>query len=169
MIPFYVNVVVHALYIPFMLFVLPESLSTEARVILSKNAELSREQAKRRDLAEREWEDEVLAHEPEEPLVAPSRSAGAISRWADLVSHAGHSRRRKRAVGNARRFLRRIFGFLQPLGIFLPRDRDDGPGRDWTMTFLGCAMFCYSLMMVGTERHGLGGMGSPALMVASRE
>ena len=148
MIPFYVNVAIHLLYIPFMLFVLPESLSTEARVILSKQAELSREQAKRRDVAEREWEDEVLAHEPDDPIVTPSRSAGVLSGWTDLVSHASHSKRRKRAVGNARRLLRRIFGFLQPLGIFLPRDRDDGSGRDWTMAFLGCAMFCYSLMMV---------------------
>jgi len=145
MFPFYTNVIVHFIFIAFMLFLLPESLSSEARAILSKNAQLSREAAIRRDTAEREWENETPAVEISDPLLSgPNMGC--------RVSTAGPSKSRKRAFGNAMRLGRRTFKFLEPLAIFLPRERDDGVGKDWTMCLMGCTMVSLSMMMVSTFR-----------------
>jgi len=145
MFPFYTNVIVHFIFIAFMLFLLPESLSSEARAILSKNAQLSREAAIRRDTAEREWENETPTVEISDPLLSgPNMGC--------RVSTAGPSKSRKRAFGNAMRLGRRTFKFLEPLAIFLPRERDDGVGKDWTMCLMGCTMVSLSMMMVSTFR-----------------
>lgn len=128
-----------------MLFLLPESLSTEARVILSKNAKLAQQAVQRRDAAEREWENETPAREIADPfLSAPTTGESGWSR----VSNAGHSKLRKRAFGNGQRLGRRMFKFAEPLAIFMPRDKEDGHGKDWTLTLLGCAMFSLSMMWV---------------------
>ena len=77
MLPFYINICVHALYIPAFLFLLPESLSSQARAMLSKQAVLESEAAARREVAEREWEAEtpgVIADESD-PLLTANTSA----------------------------------------------------------------------------------------------
>ena len=128
-----------------MLFLLPESLSTEARAILSKNAHLARQAAIRRDTAEQEWENETPAQEINDPFLARPPMTGQ-SGLSARSSYIGHSKRRKRLLGRTKRFSRRIFAFLEPLAIFLPRDREDGHGKDWTMTKLGAASFSLSMM-----------------------
>jgi hypothetical protein len=134
-----------------MFFLLPESLSSEARVILTKNAQLAKERARRRDQAEREWENETPANEPTDPLMP----IGGDSGWSRL-SHAGHSKRRKRLVGNLTRLLRSARAPLQPLAIFLPRERDDGT-KDYNLTAAGCAIFCASMLYVSprAKTHSL--------------
>ncbi|ORY31622.1 hypothetical protein BCR39DRAFT_525949 [Naematelia encephala] len=141
MTPFYVSIVVHATWVFLILLVLPESLSSEARVVLRKNAQLAAEANRRRDAAEREWEDETPDDDRPDPL-------GAESAWSRVsFSHAGHSRRRKRFVGNAKRMFRRFTMPLRPLAIFLPREREDGrPGKEWNLTWVGCALFLMSTM-----------------------
>lgn len=142
MVPFYLNVCVHLTFMSLMFFLLPESLSSEARVILTKNAQLAKERARRRDQAEREWENETPASEPADPHMP----IGGDSGWSRL-SHAGHSKRRKRLVGNLTRLLRSARAPLQPLAIFLPRERDDGT-KDYNLTAAGCAIFCASMLYV---------------------
>jgi hypothetical protein len=139
MFPFYINICVHLLYIILIIFLLPESLSSDARFILTKNAALSKEAARRRDEAEREWENEAA-----DPLLASPN--GADSGWSRL-SHAGHSKRRKRLVGNMTRLFRRVTSPLQPLAIFLPREKDDG-GMDYNLTATGFAIFMVSMIYV---------------------
>lgn len=156
MAPFYITVVVHFIFVFLILFVLPESLSTQSRIILTKNAEIARANKKRRDAAEREWENETpAAAEVGDPLLAHAQSS-----WS-LRSNGGGviSKRRKRIYGRSRRFIKRAFHFLEPLGIFLPRDRRDDEdwdgrrGKDWNMTLVGVALFLMSLMMVCCRRR----------------
>lgn len=145
MVPFYAIILVHALLVVFNLFILPESLSSEARSILAKDVRTSMETAKRREAAERQWENETPSLEISDPLLVTPRT-GESGRTG--VSVAGRSKYRKRAAGNARRLVRKMFQFLHPVAIFLPRDREDGNGKDYTMTFMGCALFCMSMMYV---------------------
>ncbi|RSH91465.1 hypothetical protein EHS25_009764 [Saitozyma podzolica] len=148
MVPFYLNVCVHLTFMSLMFFLLPESLSSEARVILTKNAQLAKERARRRDQAEREWENETPASEPADPHMP----IGGDSGWSRL-SHAGHSKRRKRLVGNLTRLLRSARAPLQPLAIFLPRERDDGT-KDYNLTAAGCAIFCASMLYYTFYAYG---------------
>ncbi|WWD19857.1 hypothetical protein CI109_104324 [Kwoniella shandongensis] len=142
MIPFYINVVIYILAIPLGLFLLPESLSSEARLALAKNVHLAKEAAARRDAAEREWEDETP------PIGEEARESDPLLSGWSVATNAGHSRRRKRAYGTLKRSFRKIFKFLEPLELFLPREReDDGTesgrsrGRDWNLTFVGMGVF----------------------------
>ncbi|ORX39460.1 major facilitator superfamily domain-containing protein [Kockovaella imperatae] len=138
MIPFYANVILHIVSIPAYYFLLPESLSSEARRHLRKMAKISRLAEKRRDAMEREWENED-PDETEEPA-----TPGVSGR---RFSTAGHSRRRKRFVGNAKRLFRRMTRFARPLQVFAPVERPDGRGKDYNLTLVGLGMFVCSLMM----------------------
>ncbi|WVQ75612.1 hypothetical protein IAR50_005241 [Cryptococcus sp. DSM 104548] len=152
MTPFYVNILIHSVYIVLILFLLPESLSSEARVILTKNAALAKDAAARREAAEREWEDEEAGDD------ASPRAAGdgarendpLLSGWS-FVSATNPSRRRKRFTGNVRRTIRKTFSFLHPLAIFYPRTEEDAwtgkEKKNWNMTFVGMGLFCMSLLM----------------------
>ena len=135
MIPFYCAVCIHALYIPLYYFLLPESLSTEARRHLRKMAKISRLAEKRRDALEREWEDE----DPERVEEMADNGIRSVQ--------TGHSKRRKKFFGNARRFMRRITRFARPLQVFMPTERPDGT-KDYNLTLIGLGMFVTSLMMV---------------------
>nr|XP_019010539.1 uncharacterized protein I206_05011 [Kwoniella pini CBS 10737]OCF49320.1 hypothetical protein I206_05011 [Kwoniella pini CBS 10737] len=115
MTPFYVNAVVFAIYIPLILLMLPESLSNQARATLAKNASTAREEAKKRDQLEREWEDET-----------PFPADGTI--------------------GNFRRIFRRVFGFLEPLAIFIPVKKEGENRRDWNLTAVGAGLFFMSMV-----------------------
>jgi hypothetical protein len=151
MAPFYVAICIHATFIPLLLFLLPESLSTEARQILTKNAALSREAKRRAHAAQREWEDETPAVEQNDPFDANGTGGSTWSRLSGVgggAGGAGHSKTRKRLMGNAKRAIKRALGFLEPLAIFLPRETDEYEGKDWSLTFVGMAMFMMSFIMV---------------------
>ena len=157
MIPFYFSVCIHVIFMMLILFVLPESLSSESRQILQKNAEAARENARLKDAADREWESMPVAA----VRAAAHANANATERDPLLqndstfsrISGTGvnHSRRRKKIVGNARRILRRMFAFLQPLSVFAPRETEDG-GKDWNLTKVGAGMFLIGCLMVCFRR-----------------
>jgi len=139
------SVCIHAIFVCLILFVLPESLSSESRQILSKNADLARAAAQRQDTLDREWESTPRHRgEPSErdPLLHNDSTFSRIS-----GTDATHSRRRKRFMGRARRVFRRLFSFLQPLTIFAPRELEDG-SKDWNLTKVGAGMFVLGLLYV---------------------
>lgn len=145
MLPFYLSVCVHAVIVCWILFLLPESLSSESRQILSKNAELARVAAHRQDTLDREWESTPRRRgqaSETDPLLQNDSTFSRIS-----GTDATHSRRRKRLMGNARRLTRRLFSFLQPLTIFAPRELEDGT-KDWNLTKVGGGMFLLGLLYV---------------------
>ncbi|RXK40819.1 hypothetical protein M231_01878 [Tremella mesenterica] len=144
MFPFYIIASVHALWVPLYLFLLPESLSSDARNVLKKNASIAKEQAIQRDEQEREWEDETpaIASESDPFLIPSNNSDGRRLSFAN----SGHSKRRKRLVGSTKRLLRRATGFVEPLSIFLPRKVEGKRGRDWNLTLMGGTMFLMSMM-----------------------
>ncbi|WVR09622.1 hypothetical protein IAU60_006694 [Kwoniella sp. DSM 27419] len=152
MTPFYINACIYAFYIPMIVFVLPESLSSEARVQLAKTAAEKKQEALKRDAAEREWEDETpsIPINQDDPSRAPTETDPLLSGWSRVsisgVAGPGASRRKKRAWGNARRLVRKALGFLAPLAIFLPTDLEDGSGKDWNLTVVGIAIFCMSMV-----------------------
>lgn len=174
MFPFYVNVVVHTLLVFLVLFVIPESLSTEARTILTKNAKLAKEARQRREELEIQWEDEdtsttiqntSLANtnnndENDDTLVASSTTQNTPikpnrndSTWSRISGMTGvgdsnnQSRRRKKFNGRLRRLFRRAIAPLQPLEIFLPTVNEDGK-REWNLTVLGLALLSMSFIYV---------------------
>ncbi|KIR68319.1 hypothetical protein I314_01819 [Cryptococcus bacillisporus CA1873] len=161
MTPFYINLVLYSLSIPLVLFLLPESLSSDARLILAKRARLAEDADARREAAEIEWEDEtpVLpragmnergehAQEEEDPLVS--------GRSLRLDGMSGHLKRRK-MMETIKRLGKKATGFLAPLGIFLPmiveedeKEDEDGEGRvsgrvrrEWNMTVMGMVIIKY--------------------------
>lgn len=158
MVPFYFSVCIHITFILLILFVLPESLSTESRQILKKTADVAREAAKRQDAADREWE----SVPKRAAAAAAGSSSGTEATERDHLlqndssfsrisgNGVNHSRRRKRLVGNARRILRRMFAFLQPLSVFAPREMEDG-GKDWNLTKVGAGMFLIGCLMVSPK------------------
>jgi hypothetical protein len=142
MMPFYINVCVHLTYIVLIFFLLPESLSKHARQILHKKAVSAKDAAKRRDIAEREWEGTTPLEEQDDPIA---------SEFSTRTSAERQSKWRKRWMGNARRLVRRAFSFLAPLAIFAPRVKDDGR-KDWNMTFVGSAMFFSGMIYVSPKK-----------------
>lgn len=154
MLPFYISVCIHIIYILAYVFVLPESLSSESRQILKKNAALARANARRQDELDREWESLPAASAraaanptsrpatERDPLLHNDSSFSRIS-----SSNVNHSRRRKKLVGNLRRLVRKTFAFLQPLTVFAPRVLEDGR-KDWNMAFVGMGMFFLGCLMV---------------------
>ena len=173
MVPFYLSACVHAFFILYILLILPESLSSEARAILTANANVKAAARKRKEAAEREWE-ETDAHlsTPEPPAYSspssPSTPAGAARQASQtqstpLLQHrasrmsfgaislsgdpATHSKRRKRWTGNAKRWVRTLSAPLQPLEVFMPTAKEEG-GMDWSMTLVACAMFLMATLMV---------------------
>ena len=183
MVPFYLSACVHATLALYILFVLPESLSTEARAILTANAKVKAAARKRKEAAEREWEDTEVDIAPAYSSSAtptPDRggivrgTAGATAR-SPLLQHrasrmsfgaisisgdpATHSKRRKRWTGNAKRWARTLTAPLQPLEVFMPRpiegEMGEVKGKDWSMTFIALAMFMMGTLMVSLTRHVL--------------
>lgn len=154
MLPFYISVCIHIVYILSYILILPESLSSDSRQILKKNAELARANAKRRDELDREWEATPVAAAraaansnsnmatERDPLLANDSSFSRIS-----GSNVNHSRRRKKLVGSFRRTFRKTFAFLQPLTVFAPRELEDGR-KDWNLAKVGVGMFLIGCLMV---------------------
>jgi len=145
MTPFYVSVCVHAIFVCLILFVLPESLSSESRQILSKNAESAKAASRRQDAIDREWESTPRHRGEPSERDALLQNDSAFSRISG--TDATHSRRRKRLMGNARRVTRSLFSFLRPLTVFAPRKLEDGR-KDWNLTIVGAGMFLIGCLMV---------------------
>ncbi|OCF61558.1 hypothetical protein L486_01210 [Kwoniella mangroviensis CBS 10435] len=142
MTPFYVNAIIYTLYIPLIVFLLPESLSSQARLQLAKNAKLAKEEAKKRDQLEREWENET----PFPPDGVEGESDPLLSGWSRISNNAQASKARKRTIGNFRRLMRKVFGFLQPLSIFIPVKKEGERHRDWNLTVVGAGLFFMSMV-----------------------
>lgn len=136
MVPFYVNVAIHATWPILLLFVLPESLSTEARAHLAKKAAIAAEERRRKDQLQRDWESEEVASDP------------GASGWSRLNNATG-SRTGKKIAGSTKRFFKTVFHFLEPLTMFAPQEREDGgKGKNWNLLLLGIAIFCSSINYV---------------------
>jgi hypothetical protein len=133
MLPFYMSVCIHAVFICLILFVLPESLSSESRQILSKNADLARAAARRQDALDREWESTPRHRGDPSETSALLQNDSTFSRISG--TDATHSRRRKRFTGT----VRRVF--------FAPRELEDG-SKDWNLTKVGAGMFVLGLLYV---------------------
>ncbi|WVQ94920.1 hypothetical protein IAU59_002006 [Kwoniella sp. CBS 9459] len=146
MTPFYINAVIYAIYIPLVIFILPESLSSDARAQLAKDAKLKREEAARQEAAELEWENETPAIH--DPSLQGEETDPLLSGWSRAsFSGPGASRVQKRALGRIRRTTKRLFGFVRPLAIFLPVEKENGKGKDWNLTLVGVAIFFSSMVM----------------------
>ncbi|OCF34273.1 hypothetical protein I316_04226 [Kwoniella heveanensis BCC8398] len=144
MTPFYINAIIYAIYIPLVIFILPESLSSEARLQLAKDAKLKKDEAARREAAEMEWENETPAVHGQGDETDP-----LLSGWSRTsFSGPGASKVQKKTLGRLRRTTKRLFGFLEPLAIFMPTDKENGKGKDWNLTCVGVAIF-FSSMVFG--------------------
>lgn len=118
-------------------FLLPESLSREARSHLRKRANASHKASAEREAAERAWED-----------ADDLDSSDDGSAWSRVSSVRGRTKRRLQ--GNLRRFARKLFAPLASLGVFLPL-RVDGKvahsRQAWSMTWIGVLIFLNSITM----------------------
>ncbi|WVQ83644.1 hypothetical protein IAT38_005786 [Cryptococcus sp. DSM 104549] len=148
MVPFYINLLIHSVYIILILFLLPESLSSDARLVLAKNALIARDAAARREAAEREWEDETPGLPDTQPG-AGHETDPLLSGWS-FVSNGTHSRRRKKTIGTLKRGLTRLISPLAPLAIFLPREEENPytgrRQRNWNLTAVGLGLFFMSML-----------------------
>lgn len=134
---FYLSASINTLFVFFVALVLPESLSSEARAALHKMALAKRLKARQTEQAEIDWEREDRVE------------VGEVKTFGDAVMT-----RLRRLRGGINRTRRRAFGFLSPLAMFLPKDREvpDGRGgfkvkRDYNMFVLVCAGFCGYMLM----------------------
>ena len=148
---FYFSTVLHSCMFFVVLFLLPESLSVAARSQLVKQAEDRRLAATERDEAERRWEgesDALCGGEANDNEADDVNASG----WSRLAS----DRTIRQSRGALRRTLRRAFGFLSPLEIFLPGFTDgsaDDQAADkarrwpnWNLTLLAIG-FSFSLCL----------------------
>ena len=124
---FYFSTVLHTCMFLIVLFVLPESLSSEARSLLARVHDRTKADAFARDEAERAWE----RGDGEEEAEADADVSG----WSRLsgVSQAVAGRKSR---GQAKRVMRRALGFLEPLEIFLPKWNEETGRMNWNLTFL---------------------------------
>lgn len=130
-------------FVLFALFILPESLSSEARSALGKLAKDKALRRAQREEAERDWE--------EQGENGADANASGWSRLSGVTTTSTRSRRRM--AGRLRRIRRRVFAFLAPLSMFLPREKAEGSAKkagekDWNLTFLILSSFCMSTLMV---------------------
>lgn len=134
---FYAAVVLNTTFVLFAFIILPESLSSEAREALGKMVRARALKASRREQSEIEWERED--HIP---------TGGSAWHPISRLTKGTYS---KRVRGSLNRLRRRLFGFLTPLAMFLPKTKEvpDMHGgyvikRDWNLTLVVVAGFCAS-------------------------
>lgn len=146
---FYVAATLNTLFVLFVIFILPESLSSEARNALGKLAKAKALRRAQREEAERDWEDNGSMSDASEDDA--DASASGWSRLSGVTTTSTRSRRKM--AGTLRRIRRRMFAFVAPLSMFLPRDNGTVyPGKksgakDWNLTFLIMSSFCMSTLM----------------------
>ncbi|KAL1410824.1 hypothetical protein Q8F55_001767 [Vanrija albida] len=141
--PFYISVTTHLVSTLLIRFLLPESLSSEARAVLTKRAAAAREAARQAEAAQRRWED--YGDDSDEEDVRDA--AAADSSWSRISATPRRTRTARRAVGTFRRAFARVFGFLRPLSVFLPSENDDG-STNLNLTFMGVFVF-FTSMLIG--------------------
>lgn len=141
---FYFAACANLILVIFVAFILPESLSSEARAALHKAAQLKRQRLSEREAAERAWEDECQ----DDPDVNASG-------WSRISGVNGQTRSGKRFRGRMKRLRRRMFAFLSPLRLFMPREKvgmgGDGMGKgvkDYNLLLLVATLGCISTLMV---------------------
>ncbi|WVO17128.1 hypothetical protein L204_104818 [Cryptococcus depauperatus] len=143
MTPFYVNLLIHSVYTILIVLFLPESLSSQARLILSKKALLAKQAAERAETIGREWGDEVPEVPNSEPNPTLNEANLSLSGW--FSSNSTHLRGCKHIIGTLRRLLKHTFSFLDPLSIFLPKVVKNPwsrrKTRDWRMTLVAMTLF----------------------------
>ncbi|KAJ9117577.1 hypothetical protein QFC22_004427 [Naganishia vaughanmartiniae] len=154
---FYVSATLSSVFALFVIFILPESLSSEARHALGRVAKAKALREARLEQEERDWEDNGSTEEPDDGADA---NASGWSRMSGVTTTSTRSRRQLQ--GRLRRLRRRLFSFLAPLAMFLPKDRvgSDGlsqkgsSGKDWNLTFLILSSFCMSTLMALMQLKG---------------
>jgi hypothetical protein len=162
---FYVGVCLFLTFLVFVLYVIPESLSSEARAALANAADAKALRARQKEQAEREWENES----DDDDAAGAADSSGVMrvphgeeSGWSMIsirttATNASRrsTKRRKRLRGMIRRFRRRALGFARPLGLFIPKDKEyRSPSgnivvrKDWNLTFLALGTFFAATLLV---------------------
>lgn len=132
---FYFSTMLHTAMLLVVLFILPESLSSEARSFLRRVQKRSKAEAFARDEAERAWEREDEGE-------ADAEASG----WSRISGVSGAVTGRK-GKGVAKRAARRTFGFLAPLSIFLPRWDEETGEVNCNLTWLAVGYSCILCMM----------------------
>jgi len=147
---FYLAVIFNSAMVLFVAFILPESLTTEARVALAEAVSTKKNALAEREAAERAWEEDIEDDQTEANAGASgwSRLSGATTRTTQGV------RIRRRFQGRIKRLQRRLFGFLSPLRLFIPKDKLVQEGgrtemrKDYNLLLLVLAMFFITSTMV---------------------
>ncbi|KAL1406985.1 hypothetical protein Q8F55_006398 [Vanrija albida] len=135
--PFHFSIVCQFILTILIRFLLPESLSREARGHLRRRAVAGHKAASEREAAERAWED-----------ADDLDSSDDGSAWSRVSSVRGRTKRRLQ--GNLRRFAKRLFAPLAALGVFLPQKVDGklaASRQAWSMTYIGVLIFLNSITM----------------------
>lgn len=144
---FYLAVIFNTCLVFFIAFVLPESLTHEARHALEQAVSAKKLKAATRDAAERAWE------ESDEP----DANASGWSRISGLTGRS--SRTKKRFHGRMNRLRRRMFAFLSPIRLFIPKGKVVEEGgrvlvkKDYNLLLLVTAMFFITSVMVSSLRR----------------
>lgn len=150
--PFYVTVTVHIIATLLLRFLLPESLSTEARGVLQKRAKAASEAAREREAAERDWEESGYARIALVDAADPQADPGASS-LSRLSEMAVRTRVSRRMLGNLRRLGRRAFVVVRPLAVFVPTERDGR--KDYNLMLMGMTYFLMTFMIVSWDEDGV--------------
>jgi hypothetical protein len=147
---FYLAVVFNSAGAIFIAFVLPESLTAEARIALAEAVSSKKDALAEREAAERAWEEDV-----EDDQTEVNAGASGWSRLSGATTRTTRSSRiRRRFQGRMKRLRRRLFGFLSPLRLFIPKDKSVEEGgrtemrKDYNLLLLVLAMFFITSTMV---------------------
>lgn len=140
---FYFAACANIILVFFVAFILPESLSSEARAALHKAAQMKRQRLSEREAAERAWEEDCQDD--------PDMNA---SGWSRISGMNGQTRSGKRFRGRMKRLRRRMFAFLSPLRLFVPKEKivtSEGKKtglKDYNLLLLVATLGCISTLMV---------------------
>jgi hypothetical protein len=151
---FYLAVLFNTCVVLFVAFVLPESLTSEARLALGQAFTAKKSALAEREAAERAWEEEI-----DDVSGTSGVGASGYSRISNFTTRS--TRGKRRFQGRMKRFRRRIFGFLAPLRLFIPKDKLVEQGgrtemrKDYNLLLLVSAMFCSTSTMVSLAERSL--------------
>jgi hypothetical protein len=147
---FYLAVIFNSAMVFFVAFILPESLTAEARVALAEAVSTKKNALAEREAAERAWEEDF-----EDDQTEDNAGASGWSRLSEATTRTTKGRRiRRRLQGRMKRLRRRLFGFLSPLRLFVPKDKLVQEGgrtemrKDYNLLLLVLAMFFITSTMV---------------------
>ena len=145
---FYLAAMFNTCIILFIAFVVPESLTREARHALGQAVSAKKNAMAEREAAERAWEEESDAEADE-----PDTNASGWSRISGVTAKSSRSKRRFH--GRMKRLRRRMFAFLSPLRLFIPKTKVIEEGgrvlvkKDYNLLLLVMAMALITSVMVG--------------------